>query len=245
MKKNFLLFILIFSSIIVKAQGDYNFMPMGIGAGAGIIRGYTNVAKQNNTLDVNLNFTYYNSPYLPITFELQKGRLWGGSRVTDQYQREYENNYTGAFVHFDLQLGQVIDYYNSGLNEILKNLYFGSGVGFINDDVQNQRTNLNTNTGYAVGAYTFPGSDHSLDFSIPIRAGYEFKFYNQYDEPFLTLDIQYTHTYVFGEGLDGYNDPQTHFKNNNPDQYREVGFTVKYAFGRIRAFTKRIRGTGF
>lgn len=245
LKKNFLLFVLVFSSIIVKAQGDYNFMPMGIGVGAGIIRGYTNVAKQNNTLDANINFTYYVSPYLPITLELQKGRLNGGSAEIDLYARQFRNNYMGLLVHGDLQLGQVIDYYYSGINEILKNVYFGSGVGFIDDNVQNQRTNLNTNTGYAVGTYTFPGSDHSINIAIPIRMGYEFKIYNEYDEPYLRIDIQYTHTVVFGEGLDGYNDPPSHFKNQNPDQYREIGFTVKYDFGRIRAFTKRIRGTGF
>jgi hypothetical protein len=179
LKKNFLLFVLIFSSIIVKAQGDYNFMPMGIGAGAGIIRGYTNVAKQNNKIAANINFTYYVSPYLPITLELQKGTLSGGSIQTDIYKRQYSNSYLGLYLHADLQLGQVIDYYYSGINEILKNVYFGSGVGFVHDNVDNQRTNLNTNTGYAVGTYTFPGTDNSTDIAIPIRAGYEFKIYNE------------------------------------------------------------------
>ncbi len=245
LKKNFLLFVLVFSSIIVKAQGDYNFMPMGIGAGAGLIRGYTNVAKQNNTLAANINFTYYVSPYLPITLEVQKGRLWGGSRVTDTARREYENNYLALYLHGDVQLGQFIDYYYSGINEILKNVYFGSGIGFIDDNVQAQRTNLKGSVLHPVGSYTFPGTDHSINLAVPIRMGYEFKIYNEYDEPYLRIDIQYTHTVVFGEGLDGYNDPPSHFKNQNPDQYREIGFTVKYDFGRIRAFTKRIRGTGF
>ena len=245
MKKNILLFVLIFSSIIAKAQGDYNFSPFGVGVGVGTIRGYTNVAQQNNTLAGDLNFTYYESPYLPITAELQTGRLWGGSRINDRYGREYENNYTALFLHGDLQLGQVIDYYYSGFNEIIKNLYFGSGVGFVDDDVQNQRTNLIASSGHPVGTYTFPGTDHSIDFSIPLRAGYEFKFYNEYDEPYLRLDIDYTHTFVFGEGLDGYDDPSNKFKNQNPDQYRYIAITVKYDFGLIRAFTKRIRGTGF
>jgi hypothetical protein len=192
-----------------------------------------------------LNFTYYASPYLPVTAELQTGRLWGGSRVSDPYGREYENNYTALFIHADLQLGQVIDYYYSGFNEIIKNLYFGSGVGFVSDDIQNQRTNLFYQSGHEPGTYTFPGSNSSIDFSIPLRTGYEFKFYNEYDEPYLRLDIDYTHTFVFGEGLDGYDDPSNKFKNQNPDQYRMIAITLKYNFGLIRAFTKRIRGTGF
>ena len=44
------------------------------------------------------------------------------------------------------------------------------------------------------------------------------------------------------KGLDGYDDPPNHFKNQYPDQYRQIAITVKYDFGRIRAFTKRIRG---
>ncbi len=182
---------------------------------------------------------------MPITLEVQKGTLSGGSTSTDQYKRQYSNSYLGLYLHGDLQLGQVIDYYYSGINEILKNVYFGSGVGFVDDNVKNQRTNLVATSQYPAGTYVFPGTDHSIDLAIPIRMGYEFKIYNEYDEPYLRIDIQYTHTVVFGEGLDGYNDPPSHFKNQNPDQYREIGFTVKYDFGRIRAFTKRIRGTGF
>ena len=246
LKKNFLLFVLIFSSIIAKAQGDYNFMPFGIGGGAGIIRGYTNVAKQNNNIAGNINFTYYESPYLPIELEVQKGRLTGGSVSEDRDGRQFENNYIAAYVHFDLQLGQVINYYYSDINQVLKNVYFGAGVGFVNDNVKNQRVQVPDKPFIgSPGGYIFPGSDHSIDFSIPLRAGYEFKFYNEYDEPFMAIDISYTHTYVFAEGLDGYNDPPNHFKNNNPDQYRQVGLTVKYNFGLIRAFTKRIRRTGF
>jgi len=244
LKKFRLLFLFMFFSVAAKAQGDYNFMPYAIGGGSGIIRGYTNVAKQNNTLAGNINFTYYESPYLPIELELQKGRLTGGSITTDKYARQYENNYLAAYIHFDFQLGQVINYYYSDINELLKNVYFGAGAGFVDDNVKNQRYNL-LDQGYPVGTYRFPGSDHSIDFAIPLRAGYEFKFYNEYDEPFLAVDIAYTHTYVFGEGLDGYDDPSSRFKNNNIDQYRQIGFTVRYNFGLIRAFTKRIRGTGF
>jgi hypothetical protein len=246
LKKNFLLFVLIISSIIAKAQGDYNFMPFGVGGGAGIIRGYTNVAKQNNTIAGNLNFTYYESPYLPIEFEIQKGRLTGGDVNTDRDGRQYENNYLAAYVHFDLQLGQVINYYYSGINQILKNAYFGAGVGFVDDNVNNIRVQVpGKPTPDNPGGYVFFGKDKSVDFAIPLRAGYEFKIYNEYDEPFMAIDISYTHTYVFAEGLDGYDDPPSRFKNNNPDQYRQVGITVKYNFGLIRAFTKRIRRTGF
>jgi len=240
LKKIFLLFALTFSFIIVKAQGDYNFMPWGVGGGISTIRGYTNVAKQNNTLAAFGTFTWYYTPYVPITAELQAGRLWGGSRVTDEYRREYENNYIAFLIHGELQLGQVINYQYSNFLNVLKNIYFGPGFGFVDNNVQNQRYNL-IDQGYPVGTYRFPGSDHSIDPEFSVRVGYELKFYNEYDEPYLRVDFEYTHNTVYGEGLDGYDDPPNKFKNQYPDQYRQITIGVKYDFGLIRAYTKRIK----
>jgi hypothetical protein len=226
---------------MVKAQGDYNYMPFAVGAGVSTIRGYTNVAKQNNTLAANLNITYYDSPYIPITFEIQKGRLWGGSRVTDPYSREYENNYMAFIIHGDLQMGEIINYYRGDITNILKNFYVGTGIGLVDNNVQNQRTDL-FSQGYAAGTYVFPGSDHTKNFLISLRLGYEFKFYDEFDEPQFALDLEYVHNLVAGEGLDGYDDPPSKFKNDFPDQYRQITVGFKYDFGRIRYYSKRIRG---
>ena len=243
MKRIFFVFVLILSSFIVKAQGDYNFSPLGVGFGVSSIRGYTNVAEQNNGIAYNANFSYYYSPYLPITAELQSGTLSGGSIITDPYKRQYSNNYISMTVHVDVQLGQFLDYSDGGYKQILKNFYFGPGIGFIDDNVKNQRTNLVPESGEPVGSYIFPGVDKSINEVLALRAGYEVKFYNEYDEPFIRLDIEYTHNIVFGEGLDGYDDPSSRFKNNYPDQYRQITIGMKYNFGLIQAYTKRIRNS--
>jgi hypothetical protein len=215
-------------------------MPAGIGFDVSTIRGYTNVAKQNNTLSFGVYGSFYPSPYFPITLELQRGRLWGGSRVTDQYRREYENNYTALLIHSDLQLGELVDYDENPIMGILKDAYLGLGGGFLHSNVQNQRYNLLA-TGYPVGTYRFPGKDNSTNPDINLRLGYEFKFYNEYDEPDFRLHIEYVHHFVFGEGLDGYDDPSTHFKNDHVDQYRQISIGLIYNFGTIRAYTKHIR----
>ncbi len=240
MKRIFLFFIFILSVAIAKAQGDYNFMPQGVGLDVSTIRGFTNVAKQDNTLAVGVFYTYYPSPYFPVTFELQKGRLWGGSATTDEYRRWYVNNYLGFFLHADLQLGQVVDYDDNDFMNVLKNGYVGIGGGFVKSNVNNQRYNVLA-LGYTPGTYRFPGSDTGNNPDINFRIGYEFKFYNEYDEPCLRVHIEYTHHIVFGEGLDGYDDPIQHFHNNYPDQYRQITIGIVHNFGTIRAFTKRIR----
>lgn len=240
MKKYFLLFVLILASLFVKAQGDYNYSPLGIGFGVSTIRGYTNLAKQNNTLAGNINFTYNYSPYLPITLLIEDGRLIGGSAITDPSGRAYTNNYLAIYLHADLQLGEIIDYDYNAFNEAIKNIYIGGGFGFVSDNVQNVRFDVR-NPSYG----NFPGTDKSINLAIPLRLGYEVKLYNAYDEPFMRVDFEYEHNIVFGEGLDGYDDPPNQFKNQHPDQYREISVVIKYNFGTIRAYTKRIRGTGF
>ena len=240
MKKIFLLIALVFSSILVDAQGSSTYTPMAVGFGVSSIRGYTNVAKQNNTLAFNANFTYYATPFIPITAELQAGRLWGGSRATDQYGREYVNNFQAFIVHGEIQLGELIDYTGSHVLGILKDFYAGPGFGFVNNNVQNQRTNL-YDTGYPVGTYVFPGKDKSIDPMASFRGGYEFKIYNEFDEPYLRLDIEYVHNFVYGSGLDGYDDPSSVFKHEHSTQYRQITIGIKYSFGEVKNYMKSIR----
>jgi hypothetical protein len=57
----------------------------------------------------------------------------------------------------------------------------------------------------------------------------------------MAIDIAYIHSLVFGEGLDGYNDPPSTFKNNATNQYRQILIGIKFHFGNITAYNKLIR----
>jgi len=102
-----------------------------------------------------------------------------------------------------------------------------------------QRTNVVPENGSL--SYVFPGNNSSINFIVPLRFGYEFKFYNDYEEPFMALDIGYIHNMVFGEGLDGYDDPSNKFKNNATNQYTQIVVGVKFNFGNVTSFNKLIR----
>ena len=227
----------------VKAQEGYNYKEFAIGLDVSYERGYTNVQRQDNHISENINFTYNYSPYIPITAELQFGTLSGGGITPDKdkYGRQYTNSYEAFLVHGDLQLGEVIDYSENDILNIVKNFYFGSGVGFV--------FNNNTVVRYNLPAYAyngpvgrrFPGNDNSVNLAIPLRFGYEFKIYNDFQEPYMAIDIGYVHSLVFGEGLDGYDDPSNVFKNNAANQYRQIVIGVKFNFGNITSFNKLIR----
>ena len=94
---------------------------------------------------------------------------------------------------------------------------------------------------YGPSTYVFPGSNSSVNFTIPLRFGYEFKLFNEYEEPYMTINIGYIHNLVFGEGLDGYDDPSNAFKNNATNQYSQIVVGVKFNFGNVTSYTKIIR----
>lgn len=241
MKKYILFFIAAFGAISAKAQSGYNYQEWGVGFDASYIRGYTNITKQDSHPAFNINFIYNYNPYVPITAEIQIGQLSGGGLTTnlDPYGRMYTNNYKALIFHGDFQLGAGIDYEGSWILKFVKNFYGGTGFGFISNANKVQRTNVILANGPST--YVFPGKDNSIDLMIPLRFGYEIRFFDAYDEPSMAIDIGYIHNFAFGEGLDGYNDSSKKFKNNASDQYRQITIGFKYYFGNVVSYTKLIR----
>jgi hypothetical protein len=237
LKKYILFFIAAFGAISAKAQSGYNYQEWGVGFDASYIRGYTNITKQYYHPAFNVNFIYNYNPYVPITAEIQIGQLSGGGLTPnlDPYGRMYTNNYKALLFHGDFQLGGGIDYEGSWILQIVKNFYGGTGFGFISNSNKVQRTSVNDPT------YVFPGKDNSIAIMVPLRFGYEFRFFDSYDEPSMAIDIGYIHNLVFGEGLDGYNDPPSKFKNNATDQYSQITIGFKYYFGNVVSYTKLVR----
>jgi len=219
-----------------RAQSGYNYSEWGVGAGAFYERGYTNITQQNSHFGFNINAVYNYNPYLPVEAEIQVGQLSGGgnSPQLDPYGRHYTNNYKAIIFHADFQLGAGIDYSDDWFLNIVKNFYAGTGFGFISNSNQVQRYSIYQST------YRFPGVDNSIDLMVPIRVGFEFKIFNDYNEPQFAIDLGYIHSFAFGEGLDGYDDPSSKFKNNAIDQYRQIAVSFKFFFGNVVSYNKLI-----
>lgn len=243
MKKYILFFVSILAAIAAKGQSGYNYQEWGVGVDASYIRGYTNVQLQFNHPAYNFNFIYNYNPYLPVAAEIQIGQLSGGGLAPkqDKNGREYVNNYKAFVLHADVQLGSAIDYEGSWILQILKNFYLGTGVGLISNSNTVQRYSIYAPPYPQPGYYKFPGNDNSIDLMLPLRAGYEFKIFDSYNEPSMAIDVGYIHNLAFNEGLDGYNDPSSKFKNNAVDQYRQIVIGFKYFFGRVVSYNKLIR----
>ncbi|WP_121245132.1 outer membrane beta-barrel protein [Mucilaginibacter phyllosphaerae] len=239
MKKYLLFIVLALTFYKVKAQASLNYASFGVGFSASLNHAYADLKKQDNNKSYAVTLNYFYTPYVPIGLEFQLGTLSGGSstdRKIDVDGRQFSNAYKALMLHMDVQAGELIDYQGSDVLNILKNFYLGAGIGGISNNVTTQRTQpFNP-------SYIFPGKDKSINLIVPLRFGYEFKFYNDYGQPNIRLDIGYQHNLTFGEGLDGYADPPTQFKNNALDQYRQITIGIKFNFGGETSYEKEIRG---
>lgn len=239
MKKIIFLSLIVFCFNVAKAQYGYNFAPFGVELGASSVRAYGNLPKNFNNIAFSLSGIYNYSPYLPVAAELQIGTLSGGSnsdKTIDPYGRQYTNNYKAIIIHADLEAGEIMDYGDSFVLNILKNFYVGTGFGVLSNTMGFIQRNDPYNKGYV-----FPGTNSSINGVLPLRFGYEIKFFNDYEEPSFALNIGYRHNIVFGEGMDGYDDPSARFKNNALDQFRQISISLKFNFGNVTAYNKNIR----
>ncbi|MEB0260849.1 MULTISPECIES: hypothetical protein [unclassified Mucilaginibacter] len=238
MKKYLLFIVLALAFFKGKAQGSLNYATYGIGVSASLNHPYADLKKEYDNKSFAVTFNYFYTPYVPIGLEFQLGKLSGGGTdlKIDKDGRQFVNNYKALILHIDVQAGEVINYQGSTVLNVLKNFYLGAGIGGIANSVVTQRTSVIDPT------YTFPGKDNGINLIVPLRFGYEFKFYNEYDQPNVRLDIGYQHNLTFGEGLDGYADPSTKFKNNALDQYRQITVGIKVNFGGQNSYDKEIRG---
>lgn len=245
MKKYLLIILLVIAAGSLKAQNSLNYASFGIGVSASYNRPFADTKRVDNNLSYAVTANYFYTPYVPIGLEFQFGTLSGGGRdpKQDVYGRVYNNSYKALLLHLDVQLGEVINYQRNTFLNIVKNFYGGFGVGGIYNSMTDiQRTNQIAANGAIGETNGFQGADSGVNFIIPLRFGYEFKFYNAYDQPNIRLDIGYQHNLTFGEGLDGYNDPSTQFKNNALDQYRQITVGIKVNFGGQNSYDKEIRG---
>lgn len=249
MKKYILFFVLAFAAAAVKAQSGFNYYQLGVGLGASYGKAEADLKKQDYHPAFNLNFVYNFTPYVPITAELQKGTFSGGgpSATEDASGRYFTNSYFSFNIHADLQAGEIMDYGDSWFLDRIKGLYLGTGLGFIyNNMTRIERYNRFPNNNIYVypdprSIEGFQGKNNGLNLIIPIRLGYEFKIYDDYDQPRYGIDLGIQHYFDIGEGIDGYNDNPGKYKNNALDQYTFVTIGFKYNFGVTTSYTKLIR----
>lgn len=228
--KKFLLFT-VGCLICSVASAQFNYYRLSLGLGAGTTQAYADVNKvvQKPTLigSVDYNLT----PFSSVGLEVQKGSISGGDKVLDPHLRYFNNSYMAIILGGKVQLGQFVDFESSGVLNALKGFYIGTGIGMVKNkmaDIVRQKPDLSNPEN--PGVYVFPGMDSSTDLMLPINTGISFAIMDQWRFTKYIFGINYQFNPMFGEGIDGYNDPPAKFRNGR-DYYGVASFSIKYCFG--------------
>jgi len=189
MNKLSLVVILIFISGCLKAQSDFQQLSIGVGAGAA--RTYAASPIIKTTLAYNGIICYYPSEFFHVELEGQIGQLAGGKIGTTHLN--YDNHYQAVFLEPVLHLGVFLYNSESDFLKTFSNLYAGAGVGLIHNEVVDYSI---------VNQYT-----RSIIPIIPVKVGYEYSFFDDYNDPVLKINLSYSINTSMGRGLDGYFGP--------------------------------------
>jgi len=222
--------VLIFTSFVTlcKAQIGYDYAQYDFGFGLNANQVYGDAETLKTTGTAHVNFTFNQTPYVNYVFEVQKGKLEGGS-IESLSGRYFKNNFTAVIFRGQLQAGEFIDYSRSGLMNGLKNLYISAGLGYaINNMDEINRVSKQ------LDGFTTGGEDKSNELYIPVRIGYEFKVFNKYDQPSFKIDLAYSLGLDLTDNMDGFT------SGISKDKLVQFSLGLKFAIGSVTSYRKQI-----
>lgn len=229
-KTTLLTLILTFAALLSKAQIGYDYAQYDIGFGANLNKVYGDAETVKSTPSYSVSFNYNQSPFVNYIVELQTGNLEGGDPFSKS-GRYFKNRYTAIMFRGQLQMGEIIDYSGSGLMNALKNVYISGGLGYLINSINEKDINR---TSFVIDGFTTGGENKSNELILPVRAGYELKFFNRYNQPSFKIDLGVQYNYDFTDNMDGF----TAGKSKDALIQYSIGF--KFALGGVTSYHKQI-----
>lgn len=208
------------------ASGQYNYYRLSVGLNTGVTQALADVEKIVMKPTMILTGDYHITPFSFAGIEIQKGNISGGDKVADPHLRFFNNSYMAVMLNARTQLGQFVDFESSNLLYAIRGFYIGTGVGIVNNKMADVvRLKPGTDP-----PYKFPGLDKSTDLVVPINTGISFNVVDKWRFTKFIFSINYQSNILFGEGIDGYNDPKAIFRNGR-DFFGVASIGVRYCFG--------------
>lgn len=233
---NRVLTLLLLLTFTLPSFAQSNFNKISVGAGAGLTQSFTEVAKHDFGLAGYGMLDYLFTPFISLGLEVQKGEINGGDFRTDLRNRQFVNSYSAFSVVGKVSLGALVDDRYDGVSDLLKGLYFGPGVGLINNS-----TLFTTGLSPSNPDRTMTAEIASKDVYFPLNLGINVYFANAEGFYRYALNFNYQGNITLGEGLDGYDDSSAEFKSGKFDMYTFFSVGLKYNFGKLGLSRKNFR----
>jgi hypothetical protein len=224
LKKIIFTLIVCATALAANAQIGYNYMQYDFGVSASSNSTRTDYTNSSTSYAFTGHFTYNYTPYINYIAELQVGAAKGDSlnHIFPGSALTFINNYTSLTFRAQFQAGEILDYSQSRLNNVLKNFYISGGVGIMFGDVKVYNTD------------TLSAESKSSYLYFPLKLGYEFKLFNSYNEPWAKIDIGYQYNYVTTDTFDGI------VSGRAGDSFSQLSIGVKFGIGGRTSYRKSI-----
>lgn len=216
----------LFSASSLKAQRIENTDMFGVSIGGGYTFSHTDFewTKTIPSPVVGFGIHYFSLDYLAVNFDFQKGRLKGGSSLSDADNTKtgFENSYYAfclSFRFFPISLAGA-DIENDRVLKALSTFYGGTGVGLTGNNV---KANNIPNAVYGVQT-RYRGSN----FFIPLELGVNIPV-ARINSGQLLVNINLRTSLCFSDKIDGY-EPNLEANRHN-DAYSTLTGGVVYKFG--------------
>lgn len=220
-------------TLVSKAQLGYDYSQYDIGFGGSLNQVYGDAEIVKTKPAAHVSFTYNQTPFVNYVVEIQAGTLEGGNAKTTLSGRYFKNNFTALVFRGQLQAGEIIDYSQGGVMNVLKNFYVSTGLGYILNDIKNDAQHYN-NVSNTDPEFITPGLTKSNELFMPVRLGYEFKLFNQYAQPSFKVDLGAQYNMDFTDNMDGFT------AGKSKDKMIQYSITFKFALGDVTSYRKQI-----
>ncbi|HIX53406.1 MAG TPA: outer membrane beta-barrel protein [Candidatus Sphingobacterium stercoripullorum] len=200
------LFVVMFVCVSQLSMAQFN-RHLNIGAGGGVNHSYTDFKTNQSNFSGHLDVDYLITPFISVGVHGQKGKLEGDSKGWDT-QVGFQNDYTAFNANAKLRLGQFLalssDYNNEILmddffNHLLSNIYIGSGVGFIKNNIDLDHNALPQD----LQDPAILGDKKSTEFIIPINFGIDIPLGGQPGKAQWAVNLNYQHNISSSDNIDG------------------------------------------
>ncbi|MCX2573627.1 hypothetical protein [Pedobacter sandarakinus] len=235
-----ILITVLFSFFVSPIFAQSNYFKWSVGLSAGPNFSKTDVVNGNWGYTVQGEINHHFTPFVTAGLEAHYGMVQGGDIVTDPHNRQFINKYTGINANFKVMLGELINYDRSSFLDNIKGLYAGIGLGAVKNNITDIVRYKPSWAAYDPGYGPFPGEDKSVNLWIPFNLGLNYYLYDGYGYLRYVINFNAQSNFTFGEGLDGYNDSPTKFRNYGPDTFNAYTIGFKYFFGTIRSYRKSL-----
>ena len=225
MKNLFILisFLLIVNIADAQYRGRYQwYVTAGVGGGA--IISHMDIVENNIHPGAAFYFNFHSSYTFMAGLEVQSGLINAGK---DKYNRQSKNQFIATFLKANVKLFPDADF----IQTILPNLYLGSGVGFIKNNVTDVLPDVSETSDPALAVGWRP-TYSGTDVLIPFNAGIIINFKNGYRrDSNVSLNLNYQNNKSITDWLDGYSSI-VGGGNLAKDSYSFVSLGLHYRLGR-------------